>query len=60
MRHLECHIPDCHSDTIISVKPYMEMEFAFDVKWATLPTVSDAHRRPSRCHYKENESHRRQ
>ena len=25
---------------------YMEMEFAYDVKQATLPTVSDTHRRP--------------
>ena len=35
---------------------YMEMEFAYDVKWATLLTVSDAHRRPRRRHVKGNKS----
>ena len=34
----------------------MEMEFAYDVKWATLLTVSDAHRRPRRRHVKGNKS----
>ena len=23
LRHLECHISDCHSDIIISIKPYI-------------------------------------
>ena len=35
---------------------YMEMEFVNDVKWATLLTVSDAHRRPRRRHYEGNKS----
>ena len=34
----------------------MEMEFAYDVKWATFPTVSNAHRRPRRRHSKGNKS----